>query len=455
MGRNRGLPCTDTGRMSRTIVEGPGSLLAFVAAQLGPGARPANVEQKLRAIADANGLPIDAQLVAGQALVVPDDFGRRAQGAAVVREGVARLSETQGARNPQVGLAAKAKLLELAPKFSDPLRTPVGPVALPAIAGVPVRGTLERFEGVKTWLDEAALLTTTAELGRLNEAQFHAVHQALGGRSKVTWAPDRSYDLRDFLPAELQALVDRDLEIPAMKTIEGVVIEDALDPEGPRHVGLTMNCHAAAWEAVRAYQGEDGQVDLYYGEMIRMDDLAHAEGAFQKVTELPAAQVAELLAADLKPGDLIQFFEVSEWSRMTMLVHSAVYVGGGLFFEKPNTEGVEKDNAETYDRQEETPFRLATLANMVKPLDVAFEGKFRVEVLRAQKALEPASVAFESSLEGAFRDFAEKQGKTLGNELVLELEQGSGGGIRAEHASALTTVGVQPGPDGRGRLAEG
>jgi hypothetical protein len=130
-----------------------------------------------------------------------------------------------------------------------------------------------------------------------------------------------------------------------------------------------------------------------------------------------------------------------------------VYVGGGLFFEKPNTEGMQDADPEKYIDQEETPYRLATLDNMVKPISSAVEGKFRVEVLRPKVTLAPGREAFETGLEADYTKLAAKKGTTLGVDLVSEYEQGMGGNIRADYASAAVTVPLSIGGDGRGQVA--
>lgn len=441
--------------MGRISLSEPLSLDALVRRELGSQAGAEAVSAGVRALAKANRLKTDAVVPAGASLEVPESFERMRTVSPVVAEGITRLGGVANhPENPRLALARKAKLLDLKPVFSNPLREVVGPVALPPIAGVKVEGTIERFVGMKTWIGDGALQTVAGDLGKLTAAEFAAVHAEMGGRSHVKWEAKRRYDVRDFLPMELQALVDRDLDLPEAVKIKGVKVDNAgmATDDEYRTVALTMNCHATAWEAVRAYQGEDGEVDIYYGDMVQMDGLTHTEAGFEKLADIPAGQLDQLMALDLRPGDLVQFHDTNEFSRVTMLLHSAVYVGGGLFFEKPNTEGDEKSDPEKYQTQEETPFRLATAAMMAEPIAGAVEGRYRIEVFRAKAELEPASKAFESSLEDAFRSVAKEQGLELGNQLVTEFEPGMGGGIRAEHASALETVALTVGADGRGAI---
>lgn len=442
--------------MSKVVVTPGQGLWHVAAAALPAGSSAAEVQATARAIAKANHLAADAGLAVGQTLEIPDSLVRTSTPGAGTS--VAALANKPAARHPALRLRTqptktKPPLLQLAPRFSSPPRTAVGPVSLPAVAGVPLTGQLERFEGVKTWIDASAHVTTEATLGKLDALQFQAVHAALGGKSQVGFDPTRSYTLTDFLPPTLQALVNVDLEIPAPQDIKGAKnIGELMSKGQDKTIGLTSNCHGTAWEAMRAYQGAPASVGVYYGEMVTMDGLTHDEARFTKVAELSAAEVGQLATLDLKPGDLVQLHDTNEWVRMTMLLHSAVYVGGGLFFEKPNTEGAEVPVPEKYIEQEETPYRLATLDNMVKPVATAVEGKFRVEVLRPTAPLEPGHEAFATGLEADYAKLAKKKGTTLGLELVHEFEQGMGGNIRADYASAAVTVPVSIGPDGRGRL---
>jgi hypothetical protein len=126
-----------------------------------------------------------------------------------------------------------------------------------------------------------------------------------------------------------------------------------------------------------------------------------------------------------------------------------VYVGGGLFFEKPNTEGVETPIKE-YDRQDETPFRLCTPELLHQALDAASDGKYRVELKRPNAPLAPAAStdAFGSSSQKDVEAWAAKKGRTLGATLVVSFEQGMGGNIRNEYISGLATVPLQQRADG-------
>jgi hypothetical protein len=432
------------------------SIAKTFAKEANPAANDADIKKLANAIAAANGLSNEAQLKTGQTLTLPDVALRGVSAEALARLAT-RPSAHAGALHTRLGNQAKP-LIDFKAVFVDNPQKPKGAVKLPDVAGVPLQGEAREIQTMKTYVGEAALLTTHASFGKLTQAQFAAVHKEMGGKSAVQFDANRAYNVVDFLPPALQALANKDLEIPDAITLKGtkkIAAEEHYFPREEDHdVGLTMNCHATAYEAMRAYQGAQGEVAVFYGEMITMDGIVSDAAKFDTTHVLAKGESAKLKELDLQPGDLVQFYLEAEMaSASTNLMHSAVYVGGGLFFEKPNTEGPEKEDRAKYVTQEESPFRLATADHMLKPVHDASEGSFRIEVRRAKAPLEDAAKAFGSSYQKDFEKNAEKKGRTLGVELVAEFEQGMAGNIRAEHVSALVRVKLTTGDDGVAKLA--
>jgi len=452
--------------MASVVVGAGQSLWSIAKKSLPAGAPEVDVKKAAAQIAAANGIAANAPLQLNQRLVIPDAFVGLST-SPVAADALARLSTTPQASasglSTRLGATARP-LLDFKHVLVETPTVKLGSVSLPQIAGKAVAGEVHRFEGVKGSIDEAAFKTTNGVLGKLTETEFDAVHAELGGHSPVKFDAEKNYTVRDFLPPTLQALVNKDLDMgdPVKLTGTEKLLEKLNEEGGMLYgeeltIGLTSNCHAAAYEAVRAYQGHTGEFALFYGEMMTMDGLVVDEKLFEKVgtvslEKVEAGQLDALFALDLKPGDVVQFHEEAEWGRMTMLLHSAVYVGGGLFFEKPNTEGPEKEDLANYVRQDETPFRLATIDDMAKPIHGFVDGKFRMEVVRAKEKLADPAETFGSSLTPHLEEWATKKGRSLGAELVVELEQGMGGNIRAEHASGLVRVGVHVDENGGVRL---
>jgi hypothetical protein len=428
------------------------SLWSVAKRQLPAGATNQQIQAASTAIATANGLAPDAQLKVGQTLVVPDHFTAGSSGAAQPQPAV-----PAGQRVNAAAVRAKP-FVAPTPTFSPVRFAPKGSLALPDIAGVPVRGQVLTMTSVKSSsVHASALESVDARFGTLTRAQFDAVHAALGGRSRVVFDAARDYAVADFLPPAAQALLHQDLEIADPVTLKGTkhLSPDFGYDRYDLSLDVTMNCHATAWETMRAYQGDTAAVSIFYGEMVVMDGLTVTDSptaSFDALAQVAGKDFGAVDTTALKPGDLVQFFlDTGFASASTNLLHSAVYVGGGLFFEKPNTEGPEVAKSE-YQTQDETPYRLGTAAHLKQALDEATGSQFRAEVKRPKAPLPPAATAFASSLQADAEAWAKKKGRTLGATLVPMYEQGMGGNIRSESTNALVELKVATKADGTGVL---
>lgn len=330
---------------------------------------------------------------------------------------------------------SRRRLDSLRPTFREFPREDTEPLEIFQIQGVEVEeATAERFIGAHNdFLDPAALTTADLDFGPLTNDQFQALHEEFGGLSEVSYQPGAEYEAADFLPPVLQALLNQDLELPEAVTLPESA-EYAYPPMGEDlPVDLTANCHGTAWEAARSFQGENESAHIYLGDAVVMDD-ALESSRFQAVGT-PGKEQPE----GLKPGDVVAFDEVSEWARMTMLLHTAVYVGGGLFFEKPNTESDGEDS----------PYRLATWEMLTAPVDNYVDGAFTAQAYRPVQALPHASETFQSDQ----LDQWQQEHGTLDKPVLTVLEPSMGGGIRGMWSTALATVPLEKDVDGRSRLS--
>ena len=186
-----------------------------------------------------------------------------------------------------------------------------------------------------------------------------------------------------------------------------------------------------------------GEFPFFFGDMLCMDNELHSD-RFELVESLDPGQVALLSVLPLLPGDVVAFFEVSEFARATMLVHTALHVGAGLLVEKPNTEAAGEDS----------PYRLVTAGMVVEPLEAALLGSgLRAEVLRPRAPLRPLTEVFASSYAVRLRGLANRARRPVGMDVVPQNEYGLGGGITSEAICAVARLAVEIGPDGRGSLA--
>ncbi|MBL8921450.1 MAG: hypothetical protein JNJ54_21500 [Myxococcaceae bacterium] len=337
---------------------------------------------------------------------------------------------------------AKLPLLGPPASFQTPQTTLIGPAKLAsrAIASVNVKQANElQFQGL-TGANPLMTKTLDVQFGRLSQPQFEALKTEFGGASQVKFDPNREYVAIDFLPPSLQALVNRDIDAGPAKSIKGTSrLNDAMGNEGRGDLEIhsAPNCHGTAWEMMRAYQGQpSAHVSLLYGDAQLVGPHYEDPAMFTTVGAAESGKTPAFLK-DLKPGDVLAFKRGD-----SELLHSAVYVGGGLFFEKPNTES---------DAYEESPYRLVTLEQALAPItDYAGEPPSIVG-LRPKGVLPPGIEAFSTGDDAQkLEAWAAKKGQTIGKPLVREFEVGMGGGIRGLHFNAVETARVDIGADGRG-----
>lgn len=342
----------------------------------------------------------------------------------------------RGARGPKPTLLGPPATLHSAQT------TVVGPAKLPSrtIAGVPVKQATElQFQGL-TGANPLMTKALDVQFGTLTQPQFDALKKEFGGRSQVKFDAARQYGAIDFLPPTLQALVNRDVDPGPPVTLKGTArLNDAFGNEGrgDLEINSTPNCHGTAWEVMRAYQGQPStHVSLLYGDA-QLVGPEYEDAA--KFTTLGTAEPGKAppFLKDLKPGDAVAF-KRGDYE----LLHSAIYVGGGIFFEKPNTES---------DAYDESPYRLVTLEQVIAPISEFLGEQPTVVGLRPKVALPSGLEAFGTGEDTQkLEAWAAKKGQTIGKPLVREFEVGMGGGIRGMHFNAVETKRVEIGADGRG-----
>lgn len=326
--------------------------------------------------------------------------------------------------------------------FQTPATTALGPAKLASttIAGVKVqRATELQFQGL-TGANPLMTKTLDVQFGKLTQPKFDALKREFGGLSQVKFDPAREYSAIDFLPPTLQALVNRDIDPGGPFTIKGTKkLNDAMGNEGrgDLEINATPNCHGTAWEMMRVYQGQpSAHVSLLYGDAQIVGGEYDDPAKFTPLGTAAPGNAPGFLSS-LKPGDVVAFKQ-GEYE----LLHSAVYVGGGLFFEKPNTES---------DKYDESPYRLVTLQQAMAPIEEFLDGKPTLVALRPKAPVAPGTEVFGVGEDAQrLEAWAAKKGQTVGKPLVREYEVGMGGSIRGMHLNAVETARVELGADGRG-----
>lgn len=352
-------------------------------------------------------------------------------------------AQTRGASWATTSRATKKPVLAgLEGTLSDATSRVRGKLTFPtSVAGVAVKTANElQYSGLK---GERDLMTRGADVqfGKLTQPQFDALKAEFGGRSQVRYDANRSYGATDFLPPMLQSLVGKDLdtggtiELPKTKAIA----EEMMMEGSNVTIAATPNCHGTAWEAARAYQGQTGaHVQLAYGDAVNVQGLY--SGDFQSLGLTQPGK--KLDASKLQPGDIVSFSSSDGSGGERELLHSAVYVGGGLFFEKPDTE---------IDEYGETPYRLVTLEQVKAPIAEFLESEPVMNSLRPKETLAPPAQAFAADV-SSLETLLQKRGETIGRPLVQELYMGLGGGVKGMAFNAVVTKRLETDAQGRGVL---
>lgn len=317
----------------------------------------------------------------------------------------------------------------------------VGKARVPeTIAGVSVKSAaVLEFTGL-TGARELMARTTEVSFGKLTRPQFDALSAEFGGKSAVRYDPARAYTAVDFLPPAMQALVNKDLDTGSFVELSGTakLAEEMMMGEQVR-IGATPNCHGTAWEMVRQYQSASAHVQLAYGDAQHVDASYATE--FHTVAGAKPGEALDL--SKLRPGDVVSFNRHDKDFGNLELLHSAVYVGGGLFFEKPDTES---------DEYAESPYRLVTMDQVLAPIEDFLSEKPSMTARRPKAALAAPAEAFAAGSDDVAKleKILNKRGETVGRPLTIELIMGVGGGVRGMAFNAVVTKRVETDADGRG-----
>jgi len=330
-------------------------------------------------------------------------------------------------------IKSQEPFLHFEPKFRQVVLGHVGELPLKEIAHVPVvRASVLQMEGLKLSPGDAPPTTVDLQFGRITKKQFQTLQREFGSMSKVSYHENKSYSALDFLPPLLQHLVHLDIDFPEAVELPGSVGWAHRFRDRPMEIGITMNCHATTYETVRAFQQDIKSARIFLGEMIVMDDLAHAKKKFQELHVLQPDKVLQLSTLNLRPGDMIHYYEENPdaGARYTNLIHSATYVGGGLFFEKLNTETPWTD----------CPFRLVTADMLTSSATKLVGCPISIQVFRPIEDLVAPEKCFVNGFEKELKRLEKKTGRPIGMHLVTEIEQSTGGGILDVHLSAMAMV---------------
>jgi len=169
--------------------------------------------------------------------------------------------------------------------------------------------------------DQYALDVT---LGTLSEQQFKDLYIRYATKPGSAYDARRVYKLVDFLPSFVQKLNGKVLNphtLPADPALVKALRDQGLNVDKVAEVD--GNCHSVTWQWVNFLQGkgsDDGLLTLADGENLQLD--------------------APVDVKDIQPGDALVISGNGGFGQVGAVLHSLIYLGHGLVFEKPNP-GVE------------------------------------------------------------------------------------------------------------------
>lgn len=160
-------------------------------------------------------------------------------------------------------------------------------------------------------------------VGRISEARFNELHARFGTKPGRFDAA-KSYALGDFLPSFARAVLGKALEpytTPADPSLVAAMKSKDMATDGQAHVNA--NCHSVTWQWINHLQGrgtDDAVLTLVDGEVL-----------FAKISGF-----REVREGDLQAGDVYFTKGDGGLEQTDAILHSGVYLGDGLVFEKAN-----------------------------------------------------------------------------------------------------------------------
>lgn len=188
--------------------------------------------------------------------------------------------------------------------------------------------------------DEADQYMLDVTVGRIDETTFQKLHQRFQTKRTEAYDAMKVYKLVDFLPSFVRKTHGKVLvphATPADASLVAALASREMPTDGKAYVDA--NCHSVTWQWVNHLQGrgaDDAVLTLMDGENLFADT-----AAFETVDE-----------DALAPGDVYFAKGNGGTDQIDAVLHSGVYLGQGLVFEKGNPG-------------QDYPYRIAYLRDVV------------------------------------------------------------------------------------------
>lgn len=199
----------------------------------------------------------------------------------------------------------------------------------------------------------------SVHLGQLNQTQFTKLKAYFGNQSSVSFDSNRSYDLKDFLPPAMQALLNKKLNDMDLSSFDCPKDEYGDEEDcwllraNITSVSSMVNCIGTAFEMSRIIQKQNGAGTYHLYSPGRV------EASYILKDKSNGASVPQ---KNLKFGDVLYYTQKLDTVWGEQVQHMAIFIAGNIYFEKR-------------DSSEQDPYRLVLLEDVQKRLENVFEDK--------------------------------------------------------------------------------
>lgn len=202
----------------------------------------------------------------------------------------------------------------------------------------------QTISGINEKVDDYHL---NVSLGCMSKEKFDALQKAFGSSMTTPFDSNTNYNLKEFLPNFLKKVIGKHLVPHEIVVPDLVYGEVSALGEVDKMAKVDSNCHSVAWQWINHAQGQKS--DDFIFALVDGDSL------------LGFAQSAPAISqSQLQIGDVVMV-EGNTLQQQGAALHSAIYIGEGLVFEKGNP-------GENY------PYRVAKLKDVISKYETAVEG---------------------------------------------------------------------------------
>lgn len=161
-------------------------------------------------------------------------------------------------------------------------------------------------------------------LGKITEQQFKEMHARFATQAIEDYDSQKTYKLMDFLPSFVQKTNGKVL-VPHSISADRQLLRSLQAQEKPTdgQAYVDANCHSVTWQWVNHMQGRgssEAVLTLMDGDTLLEETQTMLDVSIDKI----------------QPADILLVKGDGAFGQTDAILHSAVYLGWGFVFEKPN-----------------------------------------------------------------------------------------------------------------------